>query len=288
MTPAARALEFDLSGVRVRISALKPPLSERLAEDWREWRAAGPGEPFLDVAIRDAVLPPPQGPFAPKAMIARLSRDAATYRLPEGDAEARVDGTASVRLSESTDADRRWYAFLNLLRACIAWRMPSRGGALLHAAGAVIGDRAFLLVGPEGSGKSTWARWAEYAGAPVLSDDLVLIDGAGEGFDALGAPFRSTHGRTAGPGRWPVAAVLLPRAGECVRLDPVSDLVLRARLAANLPFIAEGLEVDPRVGRTVDRLAALPAHVLTFAPDSSFVGVLAALAARHSGSAPTP
>jgi hypothetical protein len=166
---------------------------------------------------------------------------------------------------------------INLLRACLAWYLPGRGTAMLHAAGLVIEDRAFFLVGAEGSGKTTWARLGQECGAHVLSDDLVLVQCAADRVLALGSPFRSTLRADYRPGRWPLRAILFPRRGAPAAWASCSQLIARARLAANLPFVSGGIERDARVAGVVERLAtAVPCRELTFAPDASFVELLRA------------
>ncbi len=59
-----------------------------------------------------------------------------------------------------------------LLAACADW-------ALLHASGAVVGDRAVLALGPAGAGKSSLALSWSLTGLPALGDDIVLVDSAG-------------------------------------------------------------------------------------------------------------
>jgi hypothetical protein len=198
--------------------------------------------------------------------------------MREGWADVDVAGRARVHLLRDND-QRRYFTALNFLRAALGWCLPERGGALVHAAGLVIDGRAFLLVGPEGSGKSTWSRFGENAGARVISDDLVLLDGAGERPEILGAPFRSTHRTDYRPGRWPLGGVLFPVHGAEPALGPVAPLLARARLTANLPFLIDLEEGAARGARVVDRLVErVPFADLTFGLDPSFVGLLRSLA----------
>jgi hypothetical protein len=184
---------------------------------------------------------------------------------------------ARVELCEDLGA-LEYFTLLNLLRAALAWSLPSRGGALVHAAAVVLEGRAFALAGPEGSGKSTWSRIAEQGGARVVSDDLILLDPDGSRFALLGAPFRSTHVAPFRSGRWPLAALLFPRHGAEPALVPVPPLLARARIVANLPFVAEAIERDERVERVVHRLAgATRCMELTFAPDGRYLALLRAL-----------
>lgn len=268
-------LAFDLSGVGVRVTGLSAVLAERLASDWGPFHGERAEPAFLVVDVEVAAGGrPPAGPFDPKSILGHVGAGGARYEMPDGTIAVGEDGHARAVLAAGEGA-RAFYAFMNLVRAALAWRMLARGGALLHAAGVVLDGRAFVLAGPAGSGKTTWAALGEAAGATVLSDDLVLLDGARGRAEALGAPFRSTHPRTAPPGRWPLAAILFPARGAPPRLDPVKELEARAQLLANLPFVAEGLESDARVERVVESLVTgVPVQRLTFAPDPGFVDLL--------------
>jgi hypothetical protein len=170
---------------------------------------------------------------------------------------------------------REFYTLANLLRACVAWLLPGRRGLMLHAAGLLLEGRAHLLVGPESSGKSTWAALGEAAGGRVISDDLVLLDGSGERVEALGSPFRSTHRADYRPGRWPLHSVLFPRHGEPAALRAVSELLATARLSANLPFVSEAVATDPRIAAALRGVVrTVECAELTFSPDPSFVALL--------------
>jgi hypothetical protein len=230
----------------------------------------------LDLRVEVTRVGPVSRPFDPKAMRAEIAPESARYEMPEGRVE--VDDRGKGRLTVGlVGGTRAYYAFANLVRAALAWRMLSRGGALLHAAGIVLRGRAFVLAGASGSGKSTWARLAAEAGASVLSDDLVLLDGRGGGIEALGAPFRSTHERTVGPGRWPLAAILFPVHGSDAALSPVSGIEARARVLANLPFVIDGVAGDRRVTETIERwMASVPTRKLTFGLDPAFLDTLEA------------
>jgi hypothetical protein len=110
---------------------------------------------------------------------------------------------------------------------------------------------------------------------PVLSDDLVLLDGIGERLEALGSPFRSTHGNVCGPGRWPLAAILFPEWGSPPALAPVDRLRAAARLTANLSFIVEGIGSDERIDTLLARLLSESRCAeLTFAREPSFLDLL--------------
>jgi hypothetical protein len=271
----------DFSGIGVRIGGLADDLAVRLEADWAPFLADEQDSPFLRVEVSLRKETAVAGPFRPKRMRANLKAGSAHFGMPEGDADVTEGGTASVRLLRGP-GPTVYFAMMNLLRACLAWRLPSRGAAMLHAAGLAIDGRAFLLVGPEASGKSTWARSGEERGARVLSDDLVLVECLAGGAEALGGPFRSTHRTDYRPGRWPIAAILFPRWGPHAAWAPCDRLRARAGIAANLPFIVTAIERDERVAAVVERLAAtVPCKELTFAPDASFVDLLRSDGSRH-------
>ena len=76
----------------------------------------------------------------------------------------------------------------NFLRVAVSRLALHRGGALLHAAGVLLSGEVRILLGPEGSGKSSLAAAAPPGGG-VLSDDLVLLLPDGAGYAASGVPF---------------------------------------------------------------------------------------------------
>lgn len=276
MTGHGTRIELDLSGLSLRLEGVPQASAVRLKNEWRAFRADTAGAaPFLRVCVRSSsTSPASDAPFAPKRMRSRLTRDSAVFSMPEGRAEVALSGPARIELSGGL-GEREYFTLLNLLRSSLAWRLPSRPAALLHAAGAVVDGRAFVLTGAEGTGKSTWAHLAEQAGARIVSDDLVLLDASTRGFDLLGAPFRSTHRTQFRKGRWPLAAILFPAHGAAPSLASVAPIVAKARITANLPFIAEAVEHDERVTVLVDRLASeIACAELTFAPDPGFVRTL--------------
>ena len=269
-----RTVTLSFSSVSIRVQGMTRESADRMLEEWRPFVTHTTAEPFLslEVAFVDGDVDP--GPFRPKLMSSIFEPEAARFSMDGGEVQVDETGQAHVTLTRGL-GHKEYFTLMNLLRAALAWRLPQRGAALLHAAGIVVEQGAFLLVGSEGSGKSTWAALAERAGARVLSDDLVLVDGGGVRLEALGSQFRSTHRADYRPGRWPVSAILFPRHGESPAWSPCDGMLARARLAANLPFVSSALERDPRVAAVVERLAtAVPCGELTFGLDAAFVELL--------------
>jgi len=64
---------------------------------------------------------------------------------------------------------------LGLLFSLSAWRHLTMGRDLLHAAGVVRGDSAYLFVGPSGAGKSTVSSLSASRGYRIIHDDCVVV-----------------------------------------------------------------------------------------------------------------
>jgi hypothetical protein len=266
---------FDFSGLGIAIEG--PEGLEEIAalsRDWSAYRASGPPPPFLRLGVVEGASAGEPGRVAPKGMSLALALGVATYRTSLGWCRVEPDGNATVTLAPGRGATRG-LALQNFVRAAVAFLLPSRGGAAIHAAGIVLDGRGFVLPGASGAGKSTAAALAESRGALVASDDLVLVDGAGGRAELLGSPFRSSHPTACPRGRWPLAGILLPEKGPEARLDPAPRWAVKARLLSNMTFVADLVGEDPRVGAVVERLAGeVPSAVLTFARDPSFVDLL--------------
>lgn len=132
----------------------------------------------------------------------------------------------------------------NFLRVYTAHHAVYQGGVVLHSAGLVFDDRAFVFVGRSGAGKTTLTRKAHRDGARVLSDDINLLLPRGRGFRAFAVPFTGEFGRTLGrpDGRrsYPVAGVVLLERGVRLETRRVRSSEAIARLLVGCPFVNAG------------------------------------------------
>jgi hypothetical protein len=268
------ALEFDLSGLGLRVGGLRSRLAEDLAAVWRGFALPIHGAPTFTVEVHQEPPSEEAAPFTPKAMRSSHDEGRCIFTLAQGAAAVAPSGGIEVSIAATTPSIQH-AALVNLLTAAIAWRLPQHEGLLMHAAGIVIDGRAFLLVGGEGAGKTTWASLARDAGADVLGDDVVLVHRGPRVFEALASPFRAELSTLRAPGRWPLAAVLGASHATTASLQGVSPLVARARLTANIPFAIDGFGSRQAVWRIIDRLAdEVPHRALAFAKAPSFLTVL--------------
>jgi hypothetical protein len=267
----------DISGLGVRFGGLDDALAAALSSEWAPFLAApSAGEPWLDVELETSDRVIPEGRVMRPSLTGEVRDGAARFWSDEGEITVAAAGRARVGLARGRDNWRFW-GLVNLIAAAMAVRLPSRHGALLHAAGIVLDGRAFLLVGPEGAGKSTFAQAARQGGARVISDDTVVLDAEGDRLVLLGSPIRAHEATEPGPGRWPVTAVLHARRGTEPRLEPVGRLAVETLLVANLPFLASGWGRDARLDALVPFLAQATAYrAMTFGPDPGFLDLLRA------------
>lgn len=263
---------LDLGGTVALLCGLEPGMEEALRAEWRPW-VLREGNAALVVDVR--VEPPREDcrPFSAKRMAATFDGGVARYVMEEGRATVPPSGPVEIGIGPC-GANKQLYALLTLLGAAFAWRAPSRGTLVLHAAGIVLDGRAFVLAGAEGAGKTTFARVAAEAGAGVLGDDLVVVRAAEGGVEAVGSPLRSRPWNSTGRGSWPLAALLLPEHGAPPSLRPAPAMAARARVVASLPFVAEAIDRCPGLDAALDAVVGAPARTLRFAPDPAFLPLL--------------
>jgi len=171
--------------------------------------------------------------------------------------------------------------------------LASRGGVIVHAAGAVVNHRALLLAGASGAGKSTICRLLTDAGLgdSLLSDDRVIVRTAGGGRPASNA----ASGSESGPGTavawgtpWageamvarnasaPVGALLFLVKADNNRLARIGVAETLGRLTplVSCPWYDAG-----RLGGVLDTCGRIaqqtPCYELHFRPDAGVVDLLA-------------
>ncbi len=272
--------DYDLSGFGVRLLGVPAGWSSAVARWWQPFAVSRLEDPVIEATVRESDLGErlPGDPLTCTLVEEDPGGGHARFGTPEGQARVEASGRARIDLV-GTDEALRCYALMNLLLAALAWRVPARGAAIFHASGVIVEGRGFVLVGPAGAGKSTFARCAREGGAGLLSEDLVLVDASGARPQAASLPFRADEREPLGPGRWPIAAILLPARGPRASLRVADRMRARALLAANLPYAGVSRRNRADLERIIERLlGAVPVRTLTFRPDDSFLPLLRALA----------
>lgn len=140
-------------------------------------------------------------------------------------------------------------AIENFLRVASAYRVLAKKGVLLHSAGIVLNERAYLFAGRSGAGKTTLTRKAHEAGAGILSDDInIALLGEDECLQAYPVPFAGDFGQTPdllSPGGYPLAALCFLEQGGAATLEPLSNAAAAARLVSASPFVNTDLYKAP-------------------------------------------
>jgi hypothetical protein len=153
--------------------------------------------------------------------------------------------------------------------------LATQGGVLIHSTGVIVGDRAYVLAGRSGAGKSTIARLFRARGESpdrvLLSDDRMVVRTGGGGLRAYGTPWAGDAeialNRSA-----PLAAILFLHHGPS---DEIRRITAQAAAEQLLPMVSFAWHDPMRVEAvmaTCDELASgVPAYELHFRPEDSAV-----------------
>lgn len=269
----AATLTLEIGEIAIRLRQLPATLRARLAERYGKFVVSAFDE-GLDVevcdAARDYYIDPPQAAeFNPVHLECDGDRVRFVgYRLAGIFETAGGAGRVLLARGEHEPADR---AVENYIRAAVAWRAAERGGALVHAASAVLDGNGYLFYGESGAGKSTLSEHNRRA--TVLSDDLSLVLPGEQGRPVLvGSPFRGTYeGGDRVVGRFPLVAGFRLVKDREVSVRPVGRLRALSELIGNLPFVAEGFAQRPDLFERIQQtFETIPLMHLHFRKDDSY------------------
>ncbi|MGH7837704.1 MAG: hypothetical protein ACREQC_07755 [Candidatus Binataceae bacterium] len=158
------------------------------------------------------------------------------------------------------------YSIDSVIRIVHSLILADRGGFLLHSASAIRNDRAFLLSGLSGAGKTTISRLAP-PDAIRLSDEVSYVRCINDRHIAFGTPFAGELAVSGENAAAPIAALYFLVQGAENRVHPMTAAVAVRKLLRNILFFADG-EPAARVFKSAcDFVAAVPAYELTFKPE---------------------
>jgi len=177
-------------------------------------------------------------------------------------------------------ADQRYYAGKPIPFALdypvgellFAHLLGQAGGLIVHACAVKDGDRALLLAGHSGAGKSTMARlWLKYSGLTVLSDDRVILRRDGQKVLVYGTPWHGDakivsdeYGKLEG-----IVILKHEQQNRAQRLRPVE---LSSRLfALSFPTFWDRAGLERSVELLGEISEGIPGWELGFVPDRSAI-----------------
>ncbi|MDA0323806.1 MAG: hypothetical protein O2923_13990 [Verrucomicrobia bacterium] len=154
--------------------------------------------------------------------------------------------------------------------------LASRGGVLVHGAGAAIGERGLLFAGRSGAGKTTISRQLhERHGLRMLSDDRIVVRERDGALRIFGTPWPGDGGHALNESQ-PLAALLFLAHGpdnELVELNTPQALE-RLLPVASVPWYDR--EAADGTLRFCERLIeGVPTYELRFRPDESVAEFIA-------------
>jgi hypothetical protein len=261
-------LEVEIRGLDVELAAL---LHERYSP-YSSGESAGPEALRVRLVQDDGEHFIPPGP--PMSLVeVRIACDGERVRYMSHRIAGWFDtvGGSGLAVMRHGEYQTKQRAIENFLRAAVAWQAVCRGGALVHAAGAVRNDRAYLFYGESGAGKSTLSSCNRRG--RIVSDDLsLLLPGEDGRLDLVGSPFRGTY-EEGDPvvGRFPMAAGFRLIQAEVAAVHAVPRVRAMAELVGNLPFVAEAFPDRPDLFEQVrNNFASVPLGHLHFRKDDSY------------------
>lgn len=187
-----------------------------------------------------------------------------------------ADGSSG-RLWTAEAGDEPFVGVLeNFFRVLVAYRLLDRGGVLLHSAGVVDGDRAWLFFGPSNAGKTTATRLSARGRRAILSDDLNAVTPAGPGLQAEKMPFAGDYGQNSTPaGPYPLAGLYRLHKGPAAGVGALSAAQALSALLACAPYVNADPHRQDRLLAVLQAICArVPVRALTFARDGDFWPIL--------------
>ncbi|MBN1628559.1 MAG: hypothetical protein JW990_02230 [Thermoleophilia bacterium] len=157
-----------------------------------------------------------------------------------------------------------------------------RGGAVIHAAGAIVDGRALVFPGSSGAGKSTLSRLLLKGGldGSLLSDDRVILrsfpvrEADSHGAEAWGTPWPSDAG-VAGNAHAPLAGLLFLVKAQKEQIVPLSRSLALRRLVPVVSCPWYSPRYFPGVLETCARIVEnVPCYELHFRRDGDVAGLL--------------
>lgn len=167
--------------------------------------------------------------------------------------------------------------FENYLRIFAAYAILMRGGLLLHSAGIVADNQAYLFMGCSGAGKTTLSRLALAEGVKILSDDINIVIPSQQGGYTVGAvPFAGElgHDSLEQSGRYPLKGLFWLEKSLALSYEKISASGQLAKVLACCPVVnADARQLDRILATGACLLSSTPMYLLRFRRDDAFSNI---------------
>jgi len=161
----------------------------------------------------------------------------------------------------------------NLLRVLMAYDVLERGGVLLHCAAIVKDQKAAVVFGHSGAGKSTTSALALKSGCSVISDDINVIEPSGNGWQVTPVPFSGTLNSISDiVNPVPLNGLYRLHQAEDDRVQSCSRARAVSLLMGSAPFVNKDSHRSVQLVDILSRLSAEPGvQDLYFTPSDNFL-----------------
>ena len=258
------SLALRLAGQNLRFEGL-PEESERLLPE-RLMGCRVPDEDFagrhiqIEMSVRESLRPPAGCHDLNLTSHLEYSSDKVSFQSDWCAGSFGIAKNHPVHIEIHRDS-KPWFAGVleNLARLLTAYDILHDGGVMLHCAGLVKSNRASVLFGHSGAGKSTTSEIALDNGYSVISDDINIIEAHPDGWRVSPVPFSGTLNAMSGI-KHPVPLKKIYRLHQSAedKVVPCSTARAISLLAGSAPFINQD---KYRLEQLVDVLTRLSMNV---------------------------
>ena len=249
---------MSIAGIPVRIRSSSLPLLDALQHRFQHFVAA-PGQGGYDVHVFVDEDAPHHNHISPSF---QFDHQRVCFDLPGYTGFIDTASHSSLRIA----SDQPFNGVEYFLRVVYALLCFEQGGLMLHAAGVVRNERAFLFFGRSGAGKTTAARNA--LDGIVLNDDLIALLPEDHGWRAYGTPFTNPTQTRPSSASAPVAGLFRLVQSPTLAIEPLLGARALAELLTSIPVLNGS--PSPPISRCRQLLDTIPAYKLFLRPDPSF------------------
>lgn len=219
---------FSIAGFVIKLRLEAGPLKTAIDEAWRPFESTETPNVTIEVSFLDASrsLRPRQRTM-PRVEVLRDN----SWTIEGEDFTGSVNSMhTSAQVTQP--ADQR-FPLESVAKLLLADQLLDRGGLLVHSVGLAHQDAGALFTGPSGAGKTTLADLSREAGLTVLSDELVAVQPAGDGYSIFGTPWNVGFQKRARLTRLGLLAFARQPQLECVQAGELFRVLLANVLMAD-------------------------------------------------------